>query len=603
MSEVQNPESNSEGSPRAQGPEDVAWDESQSGYSKDYWDLFFEQIGRRWLVRIAISILALLYGAAIYSPLIGGDRPYVLEAIDTQSYNDAQKKIWPATLALGGLLKKDATTYEAERTEGSTQTFDDALTSELAGLTGLASTMREVLPVEQHGPLDEFVASVAGAIELSRAGKSDEAVEAHKATKDAARKIKSEFKVLDPEDPESEGVTLSSQTSYPLLEAISGWEVFFMVLWAFVLLWPLWNRIVNWVVLWGDRTRIRRFRRIKWVTVLGVSTLCALGWHIGVGGETTFHSAPFKDGLTNGEIIAVRAVFPPITYGYAEGHSGENFRPPTWHKSSEVDPETGYFLHGHRVPTPDPITGHMPPASPVEVRYGEPGVNDSSRHLLGTDSAGRDMMVRMLWGARISLAVGIVSAVLLALIGTAVGAVAGYYGGKVDLAISRIIEVIMSVPALFLIIMAAAFVDPEVLPPIFAIVIIIALVRWTGVARLCRGEFLKLRESEFVLAGRAMGFSAPRIIFRHILPNAMGPILVATAFSVAAGILTESAVSFLGFGIQHPMPSWGSLVRESKSAEHWWIQVFPGLMIFITVTCYNLVGDGVRDALDPKMKV
>jgi peptide/nickel transport system permease protein len=149
-----------------------------------------------------------------------------------------------------------------------------------------------------------------------------------------------------------------------------------------------------------------------------------------------------------------------------------------------------------------------------------------------------------------------------------------------------------------------AFIDPKEvsIPPIFIIVVVIALVRWTGAARLVRGEFLRLREQEFVLAANALGFSNMRTIFRHVLPNALSPVLVNAAFSVAAGILTESAVSFLGFGVQHPEASWGSLVNESKSPEFWWIQVFPGVLIFITVTCYNLVGDAVRDALDPKMK-
>jgi len=167
----------------------------------------------------------------------------------------------------------------------------------------------------------------------------------------------------------------------------------------------------------------------------------------------------------------------------------------------------------------------------------------------------------------------------------------------------RLIEILQSIPALFLILFAMAFIDPDVVPPIIAIVVVIALIRWTGVARLVRGEFLRLREQEFVLAAQALGFSSRRTIFRHVLPNAMSPVLVSAAFSVAAGILTESVISYLGFGIQHPGASWGSLVNESKSAEHWWVQVFPGILIFITVTCYNLVGDAIRDALDPKMKV
>jgi peptide/nickel transport system permease protein len=125
-------------------------------------------------------------------------------------------------------------------------------------------------------------------------------------------------------------------------------------------------------------------------------------------------------------------------------------------------------------------------------------------------------------------------------------------------------------------------------------------VRWTGAARLVRGEFLRLREREFVLAARALGFSDGRLILRHLLPNALGPLIVHAAFAVAVGILIESAISFLGFGIRYPEASWGTLINESRNPAHWWIQLFPGLLIFLTVTSYNLVGDALRDALDPK---
>ena len=181
-----------------------------------------------------------------------------------------------------------------------------------------------------------------------------------------------------------------------------------------------------------------------------------------------------------------------------------------------------------------------------------------------------------------------------------VGALAGYFGGWVDFVVLRTIEVLQSVPAFFFVLLAMAFTDPRVISPLVAIVVVIALVRWTGAARLVRGEFLRLREREFVLAARALGYSDGRIVLRHVLPNALGPVLVHAAFAVAAGILTESAISYLGFGIQYPQASWGSLINESRSPEHWWIQVFPGLLIFLTVTCYNLVGDAVRDALDPR---
>ena len=208
----------------------------------------------------------------------------------------------------------------------------------------------------------------------------------------------------------------------------------------------------------------------------------------------------------------------------------------------------------------------------------------------------------MIWGSRTSLTVGILSAFLLTLIGVFFGSLAGYFGGWVDVVIMRLIEILQSIPAFYLILMTVAFIPSGVIKPIFAIVIVIALIRWTGTARLVRGEFLRLRDQEFVVAARALGFSNMRTIFRHVLPNAMSPVLVSAAFAVAAGILTESAISFLGFGIKPPEASWGSLVNETKNPSYWWIQVFPGVMIFVTVTCYNLVGDAIRDAMDPKMK-
>jgi peptide/nickel transport system permease protein len=237
------------------------------------------------------------------------------------------------------------------------------------------------------------------------------------------------------------------------------------------------------------------------------------------------------------------------------------------------------------------------------VRYGEPARNSPWRHALGTDILGRDLLVRALHGGRISLAVGLVSTALLVLIGVVVGSLAGYFGGWVDVLLSRTIEVVQSIPAFFLILTAVALVPERELNPIFTIVIVIGLIRWTGVARLVRGEFLRLKEQEFVLAARALGLPHSRIIFRHVLPNALGPVLVAAAFAVASGILTESAISFLGFGVKHPIPSWGALLNESRAAEQWWLQVFPGALIFLTVLSYNLVGEGFRDALDPRLKV
>jgi peptide/nickel transport system permease protein len=166
--------------------------------------------------------------------------------------------------------------------------------------------------------------------------------------------------------------------------------------------------------------------------------------------------------------------------------------------------------------------------------------------------------------------------------------------------ILRTIEIVASFPAFFLVLCALFFIDPEIVPPLAAVALVIALVGWTSVARLVRAECMRLRELEFVHAARALGLSPARILARHVLPNTLTPVLVALAFAASAGILTESALSFLGFGVQAPVPSWGSLVNDSKSADHWWIWLFPGLCIFATVVAYNLLGEALRDALDPK---
>lgn len=584
---------------------------SPATYSKDYWDLVFEQLGRNRLFKVALVVLGLLYASAIYAPLIANDRPFVLEAADYAEYNKAMRTLYPATLGVGRVAKQTPAEYLEQRTEGSTQTYDEALTSELDAVRGQLVTMKLYLEPEKHAALDEFDAAIGALVDLGREAAQAPSEELAARTKEQAtvtktlvKAIRVDYKPADPtaeviEGEEPAGLTLSGVRSYPLLEAVSGWEMFFMSLWLLVLTWPLWNRLWNQVLLRGHRERIRKHRRRKWVTVMGLSTAAAIAWAMTIGGTTTFNVSEFKASLTSGEIVQTEAVFPLIPYGFAEGHSAEHFRPPTWEKNSEVS-EEGYYVHGARAPEKDPVTGFMPPPIPVEIRFAEPELNSWSRHILGTDSAGRDFLVRMLWGGRVSLAVGLVSAILLVIIGTIIGSIAGYFGGWIDMVISRFIEIVICIPAFFLILMTSAFIDPEILPPIMAIVILIALIRWTGVARLVRGEFLRLRESEFALAAQALGFSSRRTIFLHILPNALAPVLVAGAFAVASGILTESTLSFLGFGIQHPMPSWGSLITESKMAEHWWVQIFPGLLIFITITCYNQVGDAFRDALDPK---
>jgi len=227
----------------------------------------------------------------------------------------------------------------------------------------------------------------------------------------------------------------------------------------------------------------------------------------------------------------------------------------------------------------------------------------NKKHLLGTDREGRDVLARMLHGARVSLSVGFVAETIAVLLGVIFGALAGYYRGWTDIAISRFIEVVICFPSFFLILTIVAFIEPEK-RSIFHIMLVIGATGWTGIARLVRGEFLKLADQDFVHAARALGCSNARLMFRHMLPNAMGPVLVSAAFGVAGAILTESGLSYLGFGAPPPTPTWGEMISQGKEHldEAWWLIVYPGLSIFFTVTIYNLAGDGLRDAMDPKMR-
>lgn len=224
----------------------------------------------------------------------------------------------------------------------------------------------------------------------------------------------------------------------------------------------------------------------------------------------------------------------------------------------------------------------------------------SWEHPLGTDDLGREVLVRMLYGARISLLVGFVAVGISTLIGVVCGALAGYYGGWIDALIMRFVDIMLCFPTFFLILAVIAFLDPS----IWNIMIVIGLTSWMGVARLIRAEFLTLRQRDFVLAAQALGATDLRLIFRHILPNALAPVLVSATLGVAGAILTESALSFLGIGVQPPTASWGNMLIIGKQTlgSAWWLSVFPGLAILITVLGYNLLGEGIRDALDPRIE-
>jgi peptide/nickel transport system permease protein len=221
------------------------------------------------------------------------------------------------------------------------------------------------------------------------------------------------------------------------------------------------------------------------------------------------------------------------------------------------------------------------------------------KHLLGTDQLGRDNFTRILHGARVSLLVGLSSALIATFLGTLIGALAGFYGTWVDSVLMRFTDVVLSIPILPLVIALSGFLRPS-LP---LLVLIIGGLGWMGTARLVRGQFLSLRNADYVEASKALGGSNSRIMFRHILPNAIGPIVVSTTLAVGGAIILESALSFFGLGVQPPTPTWGNLLTGSSDFLETapWLAAFPGLFILITVLSVNFLGDGLRDALDPRI--
>ncbi len=337
-------------------------------------------------------------------------------------------------------------------------------------------------------------------------------------------------------------VSLEEKFYWPALSTLGPLDYFFMTVAALLLLLPLIRRRVL-SPHWREQTKIQL------LLVIGVALLLA---GLRAGRPAVFATLDYKDQYLTGGIKASLALFPPVPYGINEDHLEDKYQPP------------------------------------------------SARYWIGTDGNGRDLLTRMIWGSRISLSVGFVAVAIYVTIGILVGTFAGYFRGWVDMALSRLIEIVICFPAFFLILAVLAFLQPSILN----IMIVIGITGWTTEARLVRGEFLRLADQEFVLAARGLGVSNWRIIFRHILPNGIGPLLVAASFGVASAILIESSLSFLGFGISIPVPSWGGLLSEAReNFRYWWITIFPGLAIFSTVTAYNLVGEGIRDAIDPRLKL
>jgi peptide/nickel transport system permease protein len=239
------------------------------------------------------------------------------------------------------------------------------------------------------------------------------------------------------------------------------------------------------------------------------------------------------------------------------------------------------------------------PYRPTNVDLFAPLEPPSDKHWFGTDKLGRDVLAGMIHGSRISLSIGFVAVGIAVVIGVILGAFAGYFGAWVDIAISRLFEIMISIPTFFLLITVAAIFRPS----IFLTMTIIGLTSWVGIARFTRSEFLRIRNLDYVTAAISIGVSNGAVMFRHILPNALAPVIVSVVLGIAGAILVESSLSFLGIGVPAELVTWGSILNEASGATFaWWLAVFPGLAIFMTVLAYYLVGEGLREVLDPRLR-
>ena len=522
---------------------------TDSTRGESQWALIWREFRKHRLAVAAAGVILTLVTTSIFAPLLANARPVYFFGFNRFEYQEAARTLRGALAQL----------IEARSIDKPT-TVDDPLFKTIPLQIGL---MADALPSEKGAQLRTIGQQMLAAAKLEdRTNSIDE-------LKRLQREVRSAF--------DSKEVTLVSRAHWPVLTSLNGIDVGFLAAISLFLLLPVWS--------WSIRLLIAsdQGRRRSWCLIgvqLGIPLLAGSLWWWFVPARVD--RTDYKSGVLAAEDESAKApvvfetvMWPPIAFGLDEYDLAGKSEAPAWYPADWCPP------------------GKDAAAVKSTSKW-------SGSHWLGTDESGRDVLCRMIWGGRVSLSVGLVAVAIYVSIGIVVGAIAGYFRGLCDLIISRIIEVMICFPAFFLILTIVALVGQS----IRNIMIVIGLTGWTGIARLVRGEFLRLVDQEFVLASRALGYSPMRIIFRHVLPNAMAPVLVSATFGIAGAILTESGLSFLGLGISKPTPSWGGLLADGRDAlQHApWLIHFPGLAIFLTITAYNLMGEALRDASDPRLR-
>lgn len=513
------------------------------------WSLVLREFRKRKLAVVSWWVIVGLVTVSIFAPFIANNKPVYYQGINRFEYRESLRTILTLALKISR-LPESPSEEELQNARREAGVIED--------MSGTIAAMLVGEPREMFEQDAERLASLAGqAI-------ADPSVRPELA--DLRIEMRRKYRALDEQ--------LVSRSFWPVIRSLGWADVGFMTLNLLLVFFPLWKRIVY-------RFDPAGRKRLVPLTFVLLPVAFSLIWWMTVPARVD--RTPYREGVKLASAASEEApvayesvVWPIVPYALDESDLNQKY-----------EPEAG-------------LSALLAPLATPELAE-EAGVLPWSRpHVMGTDDTGRDLFARMIWGGRVSLSVGIVAVSIYITIGIIVGAVAGYFRGGADMLISRIIEVVICFPSFFLILAIVAFLGPS----IFNIMLVIGLTSWTGIARLVRGEFLRLSNQEFVLAGRALGYSPWRIIFKHVLPNAMAPVLVSATFGVAGAILTESALSFLGLGISVPTPSWGGILATGRQSIHFasWIIFYPGMAIFITITSYNLVGEALRDAADPRLR-